>query len=122
VSNDQLHQCRSCPWRKDCDPAKDIPNGYSVELHQALEATIAREGEINLGTLRVMACHYTTPSEERLCAGWLHNQIGDGNNIGLRLRAMRGLVPVPVVEGTRHRCFVDTLPKKRPSGEHRDFA
>lgn len=109
----EIHQCRTCPWRKDCDPTKDIPNGYSVVLHEALEATIAREGEINLDAVRAMACHYSPVGGERFCAGWLHNQLGEGNNIGLRLRAMRGAVPVPIVEGPQHRRFEDTLPKER---------
>lgn len=57
-----------------------------------------------------MACHYSKPGEETFCAGWLHNQLGVGNNIGLRLQAIGGHVPVPVVDGVQHQRFEDTLP------------
>ena len=49
-----VKQCKSCPWRVDCVPDRDIPNGYSVELHRGLRGTI-REGVQSLtgGLLRV---------------------------------------------------------------------
>lgn len=25
---EKLKQCKSCPWRVDCEPERDIPNGY----------------------------------------------------------------------------------------------
>lgn len=110
MTTPNIHQCKTCPWRVDCDPTTDIPNGYSVELHEALEGTIAKPGEINLDTIRAMACHYSPVGEESYCAGWLYNQLGAGNNIGLRIAAARGRVPLPVVEGEQHRRFEDTLP------------
>jgi len=32
-----------------------------------------------------MACHHSTNSRDLECVGWLHNQLGVGNNIPLRL-------------------------------------
>lgn len=106
-------QCKSCPWKQDCVPDKDIPNGYSVTLHKNLANTI----QSGLGSLftdqrRVMACHYSKIGEEFPCAGWLHNQLGVGNNIGVRLAVMQGVLPVPEIAGPQHERFEDTLPKK----------
>ncbi len=107
-----VKQCRSCPWRVDCDPLVDIPNGYSVELHESLRGTIARPGDLNLfGTLRAMACHYSPVGQEIPCAGWLANQLGRGNNIGLRLQVISGAMPVPELDGEQHATFEDTLPE-----------
>ncbi len=109
-------QCRSCPWRVGCDPLKDIPHGYSVELHERLRGTIAEPGSTALLTaplVRVMACHYSEPGEERVCAGWLNHQLRDGNNIWARIEVLRGRLPVPVVDGEQHACFEDTLPEDR---------
>lgn len=106
-----LHQCPTCPWRVDCDPMQDIPNGYSVELHAALQKTIARPGEVNIGEpLQIMACHYSKPGEEYPCAGWMANQLGDGNNIALRIAVIRGRLPMPEVESPQHERFEETLP------------
>ena len=107
---DTVRQCRTCPWRVDCDPGADIPNGYSRDLHAALSGTIAKEGEVRLDEIRAMACHYSEPGREFYCAGWLHNQLGVGNNIGLRIQQIRDRVPVPIVEGAQHERFEDTLP------------
>jgi hypothetical protein len=95
-------------------PDRDIPNGYCVELHESLRGTI-QTGLKSLfqASRRVMACHYSKPGEEFACAGWLHNQIGVGNNIGVRLAVATGLLPVPVVEGPQHESFEDTLPKPK---------
>jgi hypothetical protein len=60
-----------------------------------------------------MACHYSKLGEEIPCAGWLHHQLGVGNNIRLRMQAIRGEMPLPVVEGEQHRTFDDTLPVLR---------
>lgn len=109
TAGESVRQCRSCPWRVGCDPNRDIPNGYSTELHEALSLTIATPGELNLDVLRVMACHHSKPGKEYACAGWLHNQLGDGNNIGLRIEVLRGRMPIPVVDGPQHERFMDTL-------------
>ncbi len=110
-------QCKSCPWRVGCVPEADIPNGYSVRLHENLRGT-CQSGDESLrgylgGALRVMACHYSEGGQEFACAGWLNNQIGEGNNISVRLAVMTGRLPVPKVDGEQHACFEDTLPKKK---------
>lgn len=108
-------QCAKCPWRIDVDP-NDIPNGYSREKHAALSGTIARDGDLSFlsgAPLRIMACHETHDAH---CLGWLMNQLGPGNNIGLRLAMLNceNIRDVNLV-GEQHRCFEDTL----PSGDQR---
>ena len=112
MTREVVQQCRSCPWRVECSPAEDIPNGYCVELHENLRETIAVPGAINLRTQtqRIMACHYSPVGEEFPCAGWLHHQLGAGNNIWLRIEVARGRMPVPVVSGDQHESFEATLP------------
>jgi hypothetical protein len=104
-------QCKKCPWRKGVNPF-DIPNGYDAQKHCALENTIAKEGELNLnGGLHIMACHETAKPNELPCVGWLVNQLGPGNNIGLRLAVARGRINADVVTvGPQHERFEDTLP------------
>lgn len=101
-------QCAKCPWRKSTDPRK-IPNGYSVKKHKALKGTIA-EGLRSMFTprLRIMACH---EEHEAHCVGWLVNQLGVGNNIGLRL-SMRRYENAREIQtiGEQHERFEDTLP------------
>lgn len=106
----RIAQCKSCPWRVDCVPEEDIPNGYSVERHAALKDTIAEPGSLCAGP-RAMACHNSKVGEEFPCAGWLNHQLGPGNNIGLRLQVMAGRMPVPDVQGAQHQSFEDTLPQ-----------
>jgi len=78
-------QCKTCPWKKGAKCA-NIPN-YDLNLHQDLSKSIADE-DGNLSKLNQpitgMACHYSGQNQIP-CAGWLHNQIGDGNNIPLRI-------------------------------------
>lgn len=107
-----VRQCPSCPWRVDCVPERDIPNGYSCDLHEQLRETIARDTSIS-ATLRIMACHYSKLGEEIPCAGWLHNQLGVGNNITVRLAVIRGRLPAPEVDGEQHQTFEETLPRGR---------
>lgn len=57
-----------------------------------------------------MACHETPPGAEKPCVGWLHHQLGRGNNFGLRLRYMRGDFGEIEVVGEQHPTFEDTLP------------
>lgn len=112
---EKIHQCKSCPWRVDCEPEQDIPGGYCVKLHEGLANTI-QSGLGSLlsgGPIRAMACHHSKPGAEFVCAGWLDNQIGPGNNIAARLAVMTGKWPVPVVDGEQHERFEDTLPKPR---------
>ncbi len=103
-------QCAKCPWRVDVDP-HDIPNGYSEEKHCGLKSTIADGVDIGSmfgGELHVMACHETHDAH---CIGWLMNQVGRGNNIGLRLQMMNcsNRDKLELV-GEQHECFEDTLP------------
>lgn len=104
-------QCKACPWKVSTIPDEDIPNGYDVNKHRNLKNTIA-DGSLNLGSpLRLMACHESAPGHEKPCVGWLANQLGPGNNIALRFRAMkdRSLVDFELV-GEQHQCLEDTLP------------
>jgi hypothetical protein len=103
-----MKQCRLCPWKVSTDPTQ-IPNGYSETAHRALRSTIASQGT-SFPPLRMMACHETPVGAERACAGWVNNQLGPGNNIPLRLAALRGLIEPFEVEGPQHERFEDTLP------------
>lgn len=109
---EKLQQCKSCPWRVDCVPDADIP-GYSRELHEGLRDTI-RDGlesipGIGANCSRAMACHYSKEGEEHACAGWIYNQLGPGNNIGVRLAVAAGRLPVPEIDGPQHDTFEETL-------------
>lgn len=106
-------QCKLCPWRVGVDPM-DIPNGYSPELHANLKRTIAEPGAYKPDeTLRVQGCHLTPAGKEVICIGYLHNQLGIGNNIALRIAMRRGKFdPDYVLDGPQHRTFEDTLPKE----------
>jgi len=107
-------QCATCPWKVATVPDRDIPNGYCVEMHASLRDTIQTGLDSLLRSRRTaMACHYSKRGEEFVCAGWLHNQIGPGNNIGVRLAVATGELPVPEIDGDQHESFEDTLPKKR---------
>lgn len=106
-------QCAKCPWLKRTNP-RDIPGGYSVKKHRNLRCTIAR-GDMSEAfgrSLRMMACHETTGGNEQACVGWLAHQLGPGNNIGLRLQALRDktLYAFELI-GEQHESFEDTLPK-----------
>lgn len=108
-------QCDKCPWRVDVDP-NDIPNGYCPTKHANLSSTIAKPGDLSFlggGAMEVMACHET---HEAHCVGWLANQLGPGNNIGLRL-AMRNCDNIGKLKlvGEQHRRFEDTLPESEES-------
>lgn len=105
-------QCRTCPWKVGAKPLEEI-RGYSCDQHHDLRATIADDPIASLSIRKVMACHHQRPGEERYCVGWAVNQLGPGNNIGLRIKAitdqrLRGLRTI----GPQHKTFEDTLPKK----------
>lgn len=106
----RTRQCAHCPWRKDVDP-HDIPNGYTEEKHHALSSTIAKGLDLSAvagGTLAVMACHEEHSAH---CIGWLVNQLGPGNNIGLRLQMRRCTNANEIkLAGEQHKRFEDTLP------------
>jgi len=107
-------QCKKCPWRKDVDP-NDIPNGYCSTKHANLKSTIA-EGDVmsqiaNNRGLRIMACHESPIGKEKPCVGWLANQLGDGNNIPLRIAASSGRIDCNFdLVGEQHATLEDTLP------------
>lgn len=103
-------QCPKCPWIVGTDP-HEIPNGYCEEKHRALASTIATPGDLAgvlSGVQHAMACHET---EDAHCVGWLANQLGPGNNIGLRL-SMRNCENGAAIRlrGKQHKTFEDTLP------------
>lgn len=108
-------QCAKCPWKVDTDP-NEIPGGYCATKHAGLEKTIAVNAPILdvsvlRGPLRLMACHETLPGKELPCVGYLANQLGPGNNIGLRLAVGSGRVDANFdLDGEQHECFEDTLP------------
>lgn len=104
-------QCKACPWKKSTVPDRDIPNGYCVQRHHALRATIAEPGALRQGTtLRAMACHESPTGKERACVGWLAHQLGPGNNLLLRIQALDGRYGELVLDGEQHASFEDTVP------------
>lgn len=108
---EQTKQCKTCPFKKGNDPF-DIPN-YDEELHKGLKSTIATD--LSFGnSLKIMACHYSKIGNETPCVGWLVNQLGVGNNIGLRLK-MVSCENADEIEvfGEQHEKFEDTLPNNR---------
>lgn len=112
----RVRQCPKCPWKQSTNP-RDIPHGYSEELHNQLASTIAIPGALLRPDepMRLMASHEHPIGEEAICVGWLMNQLGPGNNIGLRLsmRSCENLGDVKL-DGPQHSKFEDTLPE--PSG------
>ena len=100
-------QCKKCPWWVETNP-HDIPNGYCETKHRALKSTIARPEDSIFGSRYAMACHETSNA---YCIGWLVNQIGPGNNIGLRMH-MRSCTNARAIRlrGAQHATFEDTLP------------
>jgi len=105
-------QCKKCPWKQGTDP-REIPNGYSLDKHRALSRTIAPEADIStlVDPLQQMGCH-EHPAEARVpCVGWIVHQLGPGNNLALRLRALLGKFDANVqTVGPQHERFEDTLP------------
>lgn len=101
-------QCAKCPWRKDVNPL-DIPNGYCEVKHAALISTIANDHVRSIfEPTHAMACH---ESHDAHCIGWLMNQIGSGNNVGLRMRmaTCANANRIQLV-GEQYEEFADTLP------------
>ena len=116
----RTNQCEKCPWRKDVDPW-DIPGGYDVEKHKALASTIAEPGVLMPQRgMKLMACHESPPGQEQTCVGWAYNQLGPGNNLGLRMAVLMQDITLQV-HGEQHRCLEDTLPKtkRRPGPRKR---
>lgn len=106
-------QCKKCPWKVGTTP-QDIPGGYCETRHRALKSTIAEPGTMSGFAGPMMACHEATVGSELPCVGWLVQQIGDGNNIALRLRVITGEVDGNVeTVGPQHARLEDTFPKRR---------
>jgi len=102
-------QCAKCPWKVGVNP-RAIPNGYSDKAHMALSSTIARDSLLS-SNMKMMACHESKLGKEKPCVGWLHNQLGIGNNITLRFAVICGTVDADIeVVGPQHDRFEDTLP------------
>jgi len=103
-------QCKKCPWRLSTNP-RDVPNGYCEKKHKGLETTIT-SGLESLTANTAMACHHSVGGDGMYCVGWLHNQLGSGNNIGLRLRMLYcdNINDLQLV-GEQHETFEDTLPE-----------
>lgn len=104
-------QCKHCPWKVSTNP-HDIPDGYCSTKHANLAQTIAEPGVIMVGgETHVMACHHSNGADSMYCVGWLHHQLGVGNNIGLRLQMMHCENAREIeVYGKQHERFKDTLP------------
>lgn len=65
-----------------------------------------------------MACHEFPVGREKPCVGWLANQFGDGNNIGLRLAVFEERVSMDIeTVGEQHKTLEDTLPKKNTGND-----
>jgi hypothetical protein len=79
-------QCKNCPWKESVNPA-DIPNGFDYKSHKKLIESQPKEFEIT-DKLSVMACHNSNDNDQMFCVGYLHNQLGVGNNISLRLKML----------------------------------
>lgn len=110
----RVKQCAKCPWKVSTDPT-EIPHGYSEELHRALADTIAEPGDLTLaldgGEMKVFGCHEHTVEKPAHCVGWLHHQLGEGNNIALRLQMLHCENAEGIeVFGDQHATFEDTLP------------
>ena len=101
-------QCKKCPWKKSTNP-HEIPRGYSVDRHKALERTIADTAD-PFDLKPNMACH---EEHEAHCVGWLDNQLGRGNNIPLRMQMMSCANAGEIrTIGEQYESFADTLPKE----------
>lgn len=104
----RVRQCKKCPWKVTTDP-NEIPDGYNVDLHKRISCTIAEPGAYRV-EFKAMACHEHAPGDEAHCIGWLVNQLGPGNNIGLRIRMMSCENARYIhIDGEQHERFEDTL-------------
>ena len=105
-------QCAKCPWKVSTNP-REIPHGYCETKHRDLAKTIADSDTPMFGqSINVMACHHSTPDNMEHCIGWLHNQLGRGHNIPLRVHMLNcsNIAQMRIV-GDQHERFEDTLPK-----------
>lgn len=103
-------QCKACPWRKDVDPEKDIPNGYCEIAHERL-GEIPQGFDSIVGPTRIMACHETPVGRELECVGWIAHALGPGNNIAIRMLARDKRYDHFELVGEQHEEFEHTLPR-----------
>jgi Family of unknown function (DUF6283) len=110
VKRPKRKQCTHCPWKLSTNP-HEIPNGYSTTKHRSLLSTVRPGLESLVGGLRMMACHESKVGKELPCVGWIANQAGIGNNLGLRLALLRGVVDGNVeTVGPQHETLEETFP------------
>lgn len=111
-------QCSGCPWKKSTDPHTDIPR-YDPEKHCKLTSCTST----GLLETKVMACHESTPEKEYACVGWMKHQLGEGNNIPLRILALDHKIKRPVTVGPQHESLeamcATAKPQRKPEGEDR---
>lgn len=113
MTTKEQKQCKACPWKTSTVPERDIPDGYCKVKHENLRSTIADPTSNGFNpVIRAMACHEFPVGKERVCVGWLGNQLGPGNNIALRMLALKGGVPKFKLVGEQHARFEDTLPRE----------
>lgn len=93
-----VKQCKTCPWKASVVPSRDVPD-YGPGIYDRMRSS-SRSGieSMREATRIVMECH-VGKRRNRPCAGWLYYQIGDGNNLAMRLAVMVGRLPNPQVSG-----------------------
>ena len=97
-----VRQCKTCPWRVEVKPSRDVPN-YDPGIYDRMRASLRTGVESIAEKVRiVMECHNGKRGSDRACAGWLHHQLGVGNNLGVRLAVICGRLPAPRVVGEQH--------------------
>ena len=103
-------QCKGCPWKKSID-INTIPNGLDKDmLFKMIEGAKNSENSL-VPSLRIMSCHHSNDKDNMICIGWLHNQLGPGNNWMLRLK-MRDCENISEIKvyGKQHEKFEDLIP------------
>lgn len=97
-----VRQCKTCPWKTSVVPSRDVPN-YDPGIYERMQASLRTGVESMTEKVRlVMECHNGKRGANRPCAGWLHHQLGVGNNLGVRLAVISGRMPAPKVVGEQH--------------------
>ena len=106
-------QCAKCPWKVSTDPST-IPDGYTPEKHAKL-TSCSGEGLSTIQRMHVMACHESKQGDQYACVGWIVNQLGPGNNIGLRLAVIRGRLDPSklVLDGEQHETIYEMVATAR---------
>jgi hypothetical protein len=97
-----VNQCATCPWRVGIKPSRDVPD-FDPGIYDRMRSSL-REGVASMAEKKriVMECHNGKRGANRPCAGWLHHQLGVGNNLGVRLAVITERMPTPKVFGEQH--------------------